>query len=113
MARTSVGVVDAGRSAHCCRAAICEQNGDDGADHGWGSHHFVIGGEVLGGVYGRAPDLTPGSENDAGHGRLIPSTSVEQYLAPLLRWWGVPAEHLPLVLPNLPRFPAGPLELLP
>ncbi|MGS0757509.1 DUF1501 domain-containing protein, partial [Roseateles sp. GG27B] len=29
-----------------------------GTDHAWGSHHFVMGGAVRGGVYGRLPALT-------------------------------------------------------
>jgi uncharacterized protein (DUF1501 family) len=29
----------------------------DGSDHGWGSHHFAIGGAVQGGVYGTFPQV--------------------------------------------------------
>lgn len=80
------------------------QNGSLGVDHGWGGHHFVLGGPVVGGMYGTPPDLTPSSPVDAGQGRLIPTTSVDQYAATLLRWWGIPQQHLPLVIPNLTNF---------
>ena len=42
--------------------------------------------------------------NDAGDGRWIPTTSVDEYAATLARWFGVAASDLPLVLPNLGRF---------
>lgn len=80
------------------------QNGSYGVDHGWGGHHFILGGAVNGGLYGVEPNITPNGPNDAGQGRLIPTTSVDQYAATLLRWWGIPEQHLPLVVPNLARF---------
>ena len=65
------------------------ENGD-GSDHGWGSHHFVVGGAVKGKeIYGAFPDLTPNVSTDAGNGRLIPTTSVEQYAATMAKWMGV------------------------
>jgi uncharacterized protein (DUF1501 family) len=77
----------------------------DGCDHGWGAHHFVVGGAVKGSrVYGSFPDLTAGAPTDAGNGRLIPTTSVEQYAATLASWMGVGASDLRLILPNLPNF---------
>jgi uncharacterized protein (DUF1501 family) len=77
----------------------------DGSDHGWGSHHFVIGGAVRGGrFYGQLPTLAVGGPNDAGEGRWIPTTSVDEYAATLARWFGVANSDLPLVLPNLGRF---------
>ena len=45
----------------------------DGTDHGWGSHHFVVGGGVNGGdIYGDIPVAELGHAQDAGNGRLIP-----------------------------------------
>jgi uncharacterized protein (DUF1501 family) len=76
-----------------------------GSDHGWGSHHFVLGGAVRGGrLYGQLPTLAVGGPNDAGDGRWIPTTSVDEYSATLARWFGVANSDLPLVLPNLGRF---------
>ena len=82
-----------------------------GSDHAWGNHHLVIGGAVKGKTtYGRFPELTLGGPDDVGsqpwerHGRWIPSTSVDQYAATLLRWVGADEATLDRVLPNLPRF---------
>lgn len=77
------------------------QNGSLGSDHGWGGHHFAVGGPVIGGMYGPPVDLTVNSIMDAGQGRLIPQLACEQYVGTLLKWWGIPEQHLPLVLPNI------------
>jgi uncharacterized protein (DUF1501 family) len=85
----------------------------DGSDHGWGSHHFVLGGAVRGGrIYGQVPTLAVGGPNDAGEGRWIPTTSVDEYSATLARWFGVAESDLPLVLPNLGRFASPDLGFL-
>jgi uncharacterized protein (DUF1501 family) len=77
----------------------------DGSDHGWGSHHLVLGGAVKGGdLYGRMPDLTINGPDDTGRGRWIPTTSVDEYSATLASWFGVSATDLPVVLPNIGRF---------
>jgi uncharacterized protein (DUF1501 family) len=77
----------------------------DGTDHGWGSHHLVVGGAVRGGdIYGRMPDMTLDGPDDGGFGRIIPSTSVDQYAATLASWFGVAAADLPKVFKNLPQF---------
>lgn len=84
-----------------------------GADHGWGSHHFVIGGAVLGGrIYGNMPDLTLGGPDDFGQGRLVPSTSADQYAATLGKWFGVADSNLNSIFTNLPNFPARDLGFL-
>jgi uncharacterized protein (DUF1501 family) len=84
----------------------------DGSDHGWGSHHFVLGGAVRGGdVYGRFPSLASGSDEDSGQGRLIPSTSVDQYAASFGRWMGLSDTQLLDVLPNLGQFAPSTLPL--
>ena len=78
----------------------------DGSDHGWGSHHLVVGGAVRGGdIYGRMPTFAINGPDDTGRGRWIPTTSVDEYSATLATWFGVSATDLPVVLPNLGRFP--------
>ncbi len=83
----------------------------DGSDHGWGSHHFMVGGAVKGkAFYGKAPPVSNTNTTDAndqwhvGQGRLLPSTSVDQYAATLASWFGVSNSELPGVLPNLSHF---------
>jgi uncharacterized protein (DUF1501 family) len=81
------------------------QHNGRGSDHGWGSHHFVMGGAVLGNrVYGSFPTVALGGPEDAGQGRLIPSTSVDEYAATLARWFGVTDAMMPSVIPNIDRF---------
>lgn len=77
----------------------------DGSDHGWGSHHFVIGGAVKGGqFYGTAPHISIESDDQVGQGRLLPSTSVDQLAATLARWFGVSNAELPTILPRIGNF---------
>ncbi len=77
----------------------------DGSDHGWGSHHFIVGGAVKGGdIYGKMPTLTISGPDDVSQGRWIPTTSVDEYAATLATWFGVSATDLPTVLPNIGRF---------
>jgi uncharacterized protein (DUF1501 family) len=77
----------------------------DGSDHGWGSHHFILGGAVKGGdIYGRMPEFAINGPDDTGRGRWIPSTSVDQYSATLAKWFGVSPTNIPVILPNIGRF---------
>ncbi len=77
----------------------------DGTDHGWGSNHLIIGGAVNGNaIYGTMPPYDLGHEQDDGGGRLIPTTSVEQYAATLGSWFGLDAGELAASLPNLSNF---------
>jgi len=81
------------------------QSNGQGADHGWGGHHFIMGDAVLGNrIYGRFPTVSLGGPDDAGQGRLIPTTSVDEYAATLASWFGVPASDLSTVVPNIGRF---------
>ena len=76
--------------------------GNDGSDHGWGSMHFMLGGAVNGGrFYGTAPAVANNGPDDVGQGRLLPSTSVDQYAATLGAWFGISNLDLLTVLPNL------------
>jgi uncharacterized protein (DUF1501 family) len=70
----------------------------DGSDHGWGAHHFVVGGAVQGGnIFGTFPQVTFNTAEDVGH----------QYAATLARWFGVPDSRMPEVLPNIANFGAS------
>ena len=76
----------------------------DGSDHGWGSHHFAIGGSVQGGVYGTFPQVQFNTNDDIGQGNLLPTTSVDQYAATFARWLGVADASVPDILPNVGNF---------
>jgi uncharacterized protein (DUF1501 family) len=86
----------------------------DGTDHGWGAHHFVMGGAVKGGdIYGNFPVLGAknasnnnfdSSPNQIGNGSLIPETAVDQLGATLAKWFGVSDSDALTVFPNLANF---------
>jgi len=85
-----------------------------GSDHGWGSHHLIVGGSgiqnlaarsVQGGkTYGKFPTLTVNGPDDTSTGRWIPTTAVDQYFATIATWFGVDNTNLPVVFPNIGRF---------
>lgn len=78
---------------------------NDGSDHGWGSMHFMVGGAVKGKeLYGKAPIVANNGLDDVGQGRLLPSTSVDQYAATLGKWLGISDTELLDLLPNLKNF---------
>ncbi len=69
------------------------------------------GGAVNGrSFYGRPAPLSVGSTDapddqwHVGQGRLLPSTSVDQFAATLARWFGASDDELHAVLPNLRHF---------
>ncbi|MFN7570213.1 MAG: DUF1501 domain-containing protein [Betaproteobacteria bacterium] len=77
----------------------------DGTDHGWGAHHFLLGGAVRGGdLYGRFPTVGLNHGDEVGSGRLLPAVAVDQYAATLGKWFGLGATQLDDVLPNLRNF---------
>jgi uncharacterized protein (DUF1501 family) len=77
----------------------------DGSDHGWGSHHFIMGGAVNGGrFYGTAPHVSIQTDDQVGQGRLLPSTAVDEFAATLARWFGCATGELPGILPNVGNF---------
>ncbi len=79
----------------------------DGSDHGWGSHHFVVGGAVNGKkYYGTAPAIAVNGADDVGQGRLLPTTSVDQFAATLASWFGVSGSELKLMVPNIVNYSA-------
>lgn len=86
----------------------------DGSDHGWGSHHLVVGGAVKGAAfYGTPPPVSVGNTSapedqwHVGQGRLLPTTSVDQYAATMARWFGVADAELTGILPNIGHFGAA------
>jgi uncharacterized protein (DUF1501 family) len=93
----------------------------DGTDHGWGSHHFVMGGAVRGGnLYGRFPTLATknagnnnfdGSPDQLGNGSLLPTTSVDQLGATLARWMGLSAADALEIFPNLANWDSSARDL--
>ncbi len=89
-------------------------NNSGGTDHAWGNTHLVMGGAVRGGrSYGTYPELVLGGANDVGvaswelQGRWIPTTSVDQYAATLLGWFGASDAQQGSILPNLANFGAN------
>jgi uncharacterized protein (DUF1501 family) len=100
-----------------------------GTDHGWGGHHFVIGGAINGGrLYNRDekagpilntyPTITLGGPWDGGEGRLIPGISVSEFGATMMKWMGVPdavsngVNPMNLLFPLLPNFPSRDLGIM-
>ena len=78
----------------------------NGTDHGWGGHHFVAGGQVQGKrLYGEVPFADVDSDSyTRSRGRLLPTTSVEQYAATMGTWFGLNTSELRTALPNLNNF---------
>ena len=77
----------------------------DGSDHGWGGHQLVMGGAVNGNsIYGQMPEYRIEGGSDAGKGKIIPTTSVDQYGATLAQWYGLDQSNLNEVFPNLRNF---------
>jgi len=77
----------------------------DGTDHAWGGNQLVVGGAVNGqDIYGTYPLLQIGGTDDVGGGRMIPTTSADQYAATLARWFGIPDVDLDIVAPHIDNF---------
>lgn len=77
----------------------------DGTDHAWGGNQIIVGGSVVGqDVYGTFPVLEIGGDDDVGGGRMIPTTSADQYAATLARWFGIPDVDLDIVAPHIDNF---------
>jgi uncharacterized protein (DUF1501 family) len=79
------------------------QNGS-GSDHGWGSFAFVFGDAVKGGdIYGKMPTFDKDAK-DFWLGSMIPTTSMESYLATLVKWLGATDSELNNIFKNLKNF---------
>jgi uncharacterized protein (DUF1501 family) len=76
-----------------------------GSDHGWGSHHIVMGGGVDGGkMFGKLQTMAISGPDDTGTGRWIPGLSVDEHTATLAKWYGLHQSEVGAVLPNIGRF---------
>lgn len=77
-----------------------------GSGHGWGGHHMIIGDPVIGQhIYGKFPSMSTSSTDFIENKKiLIPSTSIEQYMATLATWFGVPMESLQDIIPQIELF---------
>ncbi|RCS56763.1 DUF1501 domain-containing protein [Parvibium lacunae] len=85
----------------------------DGTDHGWGAHHFVMGGAVRGkDIYGTLPEVGTNTPDEVGQGRLLPSLAVDQYGATLAKWFGLSAGQISTVFPNIGNFAVSDLNFL-
>lgn len=85
----------------------------NGSDHAWGANHFVISGKnnINSSVWGHYPSDLRNAQHgglgglDINHGRLIPTTSVDEYAGELAMWFGIPDDsNLEIVLPNIRNF---------
>jgi uncharacterized protein (DUF1501 family) len=75
-------------------------NAAGGTNHGWGNHHLVVGGAVLGDdIYGTFPDMVS-SARDA-NGGWVPTTSRDQYLSTLAKWAGMSDPEITRTFPTL------------
>jgi uncharacterized protein (DUF1501 family) len=91
-----------------------------GSDHGWGSHHLILGGAVNGGrLYGTYPLMTnyanfnsTNSDYADNRGVMLPNTSLSQYGATLAKWFGATDSSLDGLFPTLPSFPVRDLGFL-
>jgi len=85
----------------------------DGTDHAWGSNQIIVGDAVLGQrMYGTYPLLQIGGADDVGGGRMIPTTSADQFAATLAKWFGIDDADLSVVAPNINNFAARDLGFM-
>ena len=84
----------------------------DGTDHGWGAHHFVIGGALNGArILGDPPPPATNHAQDTGGGRLIPVVSVEQYAGAMARWFGLTDGEIRDAMPGAGNFDLNALDM--
>lgn len=112
-ATVSLGVADSVTAFTASDFGRTLDSNGEGSDHGWGSHHFVVGGAVKGGeLYGTWPETVLRGPNDVGRGNLLPTTSVNQYAATLATWFGIADTQMADVLPNAANFPQANLGFM-
>jgi uncharacterized protein (DUF1501 family) len=84
----------------------------DGTDHGWAGNQIIMGEPVRGGrIFGDMPAQVINSNDDLGDGRIIPTTSIDQFGAEIAQWFGLGQSEINDVFPNLHRFDPGGLNM--
>jgi len=79
----------------------------NGSDHAWGGNQMIMGGPINGSqIFGDFPSLAleGNDKNLSNRGRLLPTTSVDEFYAELALWFGVSPNDLDYILPNLCNF---------
>lgn len=90
----------------------------NGTDHAWGGNQMIMGGAVQNGIFGQYPGSLRDDSLNIGRGRLLPTTSVDEFNAELAMWFGIENDNnLEAILPNIRRFygagtSAGPLGFM-
>ena len=91
----------------------------NGTDHAWGGVQLVMGGAAANGgalqgrkVWGQYPLLELDGEQSVGRGRMIPTTSLQQYGATFASWLGVGDANLATIFPGIGNFNAPKLGFL-
>lgn len=92
-----------------------EQNGSAGTDHGTANCHFIMGGKVQGGFYGKQPGLVPSDWNTTNgdldeRGNLIALIDYRHLYKKVVTWMGLTPDAA-LATPPAPGggLPADPL----
>ncbi|MFT3755844.1 MAG: DUF1501 domain-containing protein [Pseudoxanthomonas sp.] len=91
----------------------------NGTDHAWGGVQLMMGGPVASGgplngrrVFGNYPLLELDGDQAVDRGRMIPTTSTNQFGATFARWMGVASGDLPTIFPGLGNFATPTLDFL-
>ena len=87
-------------------ARTLTSNGN-GSDHAWGGNQMIMGNAINGGqIFGDYPSLALENNdlNISNRGRIIPTTSVDEFYAELALWYGASPNDLDYILPNLCNF---------
>ena len=82
-----------------------------GSDHGWGGHSIITSGADAfqgGKIFGNS-NLNLDIDDDnadilPGKGTMVPTTSIEQMVSPILDWFGASESDLTSIFPNLSNF---------
>lgn len=91
----------------------------NGTDHAWAGVQLMMGGSGSKGgplngkrVYGTYPILELDGDQALGRGRMIPTTSNNQYSATVAKWLGMDPGQLPTIFPGLSNFSTPTLDFL-